>query len=57
MTIYIDYIFFINFLFDLILLYGINIILKRNTSRARLLLGSIFGGLTIFILFMSFLFL
>ena len=53
MTIYIDYIFFINFLFDLILLYGINIILKRNTSRTRLLLGSIFGGLTIFILFIS----
>ena len=53
MTIYVDYIFFINFLFDLILLYGINIILKRNTSRTRLLLGSIFGGLTIFILFIS----
>lgn len=53
MTIYIDYIFFINFLFDLILLYGINIILKRNASRIRLLLGSIFGGFTIFILFIS----
>ena len=53
MTIYVDYIFFINFLFDLILLYGINIILKRNASRTRLLLGSIFGGFTIFILFIS----
>ena len=53
MTIYIDYIFFINFLFDFILLYGINIILKRNTSRLRLFLGSIFGGFTIFILFIS----
>lgn len=53
MTIYIDYIFFINFIFDLILLYGINIILKRNTSLFRLLLGSLFGGLTIFILFIS----
>ena len=53
MTIYVDYIFFINFLFDLILLYGINIILKRNTSRIRLILGSIFGGFTTFILFIS----
>ena len=53
MKIYLDYVFFINFLFDLILLFGISFILKRNTKLIRVILGSIFGGLSTFILFLS----
>lgn len=53
MTIYLDYVFLINFLFDFIILYGINTILKRNTNKKRIILGSLFGGLSAFILFLS----
>ena len=52
MKIYLDYVFFINFLFDLILLYSISIILKRNASLKRILLASLFGGLSTFLLFL-----
>ena len=53
MTIYLDYVFFINFLFDFIILYGINTILKRNAKLKRIILGALFGGLSVFILFLS----
>lgn len=53
MTVYVDYVFFINFLFDFILLMGINILLKRNGSFKRLILSSIYGGLTTFILYIN----
>ena len=46
MTIYLDYVFFINFLFDLILLVSLSLLLKRNVKLVRILLGSIFGGLS-----------
>lgn len=51
MKIYLDYVFFINFLFDFILLLGISLILKRNTRFFKIILGSIFGGLSTFVLF------
>lgn len=54
MKIYLDYIFFINFLFDFILLFGVSIVLKRNVSKVRLFLGSLFGGISFFIVFISF---
>lgn len=50
MKIYLDYVFSINFLFDFILLLGISIILKRNTSKIRLFLGSLIGGISGFII-------
>ena len=50
MKIYLDYVFLINFLFDFILLLGVSIILKRKISKKRLLLGSLFGGLSFFII-------
>lgn len=50
MKIYLDYVFFINFLFDFILLLGISIVLKRTISKTRLLLGSLIGGLSGFII-------
>ena len=53
MTVYVDYVFFINFLFDFILLMGINIVLKRNSSFKRLIFSSIYGGLTTFILYLD----
>lgn len=48
MEVYIDLIFVLNFLFDLLLLYGLGIILKRQTSFKRLILGAFVG--TIFVL-------
>lgn len=51
MKIYLDYVFFINFLFDFILLLGISMILKRNTKIFKIILGSIFGGFSTFVLF------
>ena len=50
MKIYLDYVFLINFLFDFILLLGISIVLKRNVSKIRLFLGSLFGGISFFII-------
>lgn len=53
MKIYLDYVFLINFLFDFILLTGVALLLKRNIKLYRLIIGSIFGGLTIIILFLN----
>ncbi len=51
MKIYLDYIFLINFLFDFILLLGVSIVLKRNVSKLRLFLGSLFGGVSFLLYF------
>ena len=53
MKIYLDAIFMLNFCFDFILLLSVSIILRRNISIKRLLLGSFIGGLSIFILFIK----
>lgn len=53
MKIYIDYVFFVNFLFDFILLMGISVLLKRNIKTRKIILGSLAGGLSIFILFLN----
>ncbi len=53
MKVYLDYIFLINFLFDFILLLGVSLILKRHVSKFRILLGSLFGAFSFFILFLS----
>lgn len=50
---YIDLIFLLNFLFDFLLLLSVSIILRRNIKLRRIILGSIFGSLTIFILFLK----
>ena len=54
MKIYLDYVFIINFLFDLILLYGISLVLKRKISKIRLFLGSLLGGVSGFLVLFSF---
>lgn len=51
MKIYLDLILLINFGFDFILLMIVKLILKRRTSFFRILLGSFFGSLSIFFLF------
>lgn len=53
LKIYLDYVFFINFLFDFILLLGISMVLKRNAKISKIVLGSFFGGLSTFILFFN----
>lgn len=51
MKIYVDLIFFLNFMFDFILLITTNIVLKRKSSLKRITLGSLIGSLTIIVLF------
>lgn len=51
MKIYLDIIFLINFIYDFIILLSSSIILKRNTKIIRIITGSLFGSLTMFIYF------
>lgn len=51
MKLYIDLIMILNFLFDFFLLMGISILLRRNVSLNRLLIGAFFGGISILFLF------
>lgn len=53
MKIYLDLIFIINFIFDMLLLLTVKIVLKRNIKLYRLILGGLFGGLSIFLLFIK----
>lgn len=51
MKLYLDLIFIINIWFDFLILLTVAILLKRNIKIKRIILGSLFGGLTFFILF------
>ena len=51
MKVYVDYVMFINFMLDFILLLGVAIILKRRISIKRVILGAFIGGLSILGLF------
>lgn len=53
MIIYIDLIFLLNIFLDFILLMSVSVILTRNTKIKRIILGSITGGLSIFLLFIN----
>ncbi len=53
MKIYVDFVLFLNFMFDLLLLFGVSIILKRNVSINRIILGAFVGSLTILFLFFN----
>ena len=53
MKIYLDYIFFLNFIFDLLLLLSVSIILRRNIKFRKIILGALIGGLSIFSLFIK----
>lgn len=53
MKIYVDIVFMINFMFDFLLLLTVNIVLKRNAKLKRIFIGSLIGGLSIFLLFIN----
>jgi len=51
LRIYLDLILILNFCFDFILLGAVSIILRRNMGLKRLILASLFGAVSIFLLF------
>lgn len=53
MKIYVDFVLFLNFMFDLLLLFGISILLKRNVSVNRIISGAFLGSLTTLFLFLN----
>ncbi|MFV0249933.1 MAG: sigma-E processing peptidase SpoIIGA [Bacilli bacterium] len=53
MKIYLDFIFIINFSFDFLLLIAVATLLKRNIKIKKIIFGSIFGGFSIFTLFLE----
>ena len=53
MNIYIEAVFILNFLLDFMILYGTKRILKRNNKIIRVIIGSIVGSFTTFLLFID----
>lgn len=53
MKIYVDLVIILNFLFDLLLLFGVAILLRRQTNLKRLLLGALIGSITILAMFIQ----
>lgn len=53
MKIYVDLVLFINFGFDLLLLFGVAIILRRQTNLKKLILAALLGSITIFCMFIK----
>lgn len=53
MKIYLDLVMMLNFIIDFLLLMTVSIILKRNVSINRLLIGSFIGGISILFLFIN----
>lgn len=54
MKIYLDVVFFINFVIDFFILFGVSKVLKNNISIIKLIIGSVVGSLSILILFFEF---
>ena len=53
MTVYLDLVFFINFIMDFYILSGVKFLLKLQTKMYRIILGTIFGILSILLLFLK----
>ncbi len=53
MKIYLDLIMILNFVFDFLLLLSVSIILRRNVSINRLIIGAFIGGISILFLFIK----
>ena len=51
MKVYIDLLFFLNYIYDFLLLMTVSVTLKRNTKIKRLFLGSFVGSISTFIIF------
>jgi stage II sporulation protein GA (sporulation sigma-E factor processing peptidase) len=54
MTIYIDVVIILNFIFDYFILRTVNLVLKRNISKRRLLLGALTGEISIILLLFNY---
>ena len=52
MKVYIDLLFLLNLIYDFLLLMTVSVTLKRNINYKRLLLGSLVGALSTFIIFL-----
>lgn len=53
MKVYLDLVFFLNFMFDWLLLLTVKIVLKRRVKWYRIVLGALVGAFSIFFLFMK----
>jgi len=53
MKIYIDLVMILNFFFDFILLLSVSILLRRNVSIYKIMIGAFIGGLSILFLFIN----
>ncbi|MDD4547971.1 MAG: sigma-E processing peptidase SpoIIGA [Bacilli bacterium] len=53
MTLYLDLIFLLNLGFDFILLLSVSVLLRRNVKIKKIILGSVIGSLSIFVLFIK----
>lgn len=51
MKVYIDFVLFLNFMFDFLLLMSVSVLLRRNTNINRIIIGSFIGSLTTILLF------
>ena len=51
MTVYIDLVLILNFLFDFLLLFATGVVLRRQTNLKRLAVGALIGSITIISLF------
>jgi len=53
MKVYLDLVMILNFFFDFVLLLSVSILLRRNVSIYKILLGAFLGGLSILFLFIN----
>lgn len=53
MKIYVDLVLLLNFGFDLLLLFAVAFVLRRQTNLRKLLLGALIGSITIFAMFIE----
>lgn len=53
MKVYLDILFLINFFCDFLILYSVSILLKRNVKIRRIILSSLFGSISIIVLFIK----
>ena len=54
MIVYLDLVFLINLIMDFYILSGVKFLLKLQTKLYRIILGSLVGSLSIFLLFFKF---
>ena len=53
MNVYYEEVFILNYLLDFMILYGTKRILKRNNKMIRVIIGSLIGSFTTFLLFID----